>query len=507
MSDYTPDWYQILGVSAQAEPEDIRAAYRALARRFHPDVNSNPGVGSQFREIVSAYGVLNDVLERQKYDIKRRSESSDRALTLRVTLSQRNLTVLSEPQVLYVLAELLPERAQSLKQMETRLNLMLVLDHSVSMRGQRLERLKVAANQIIEQLSNQDVFGVVGFSDRAEVIVASKPLTDKAEVRAKVAMIQAYGGTEIFQGMQAGMSEARRHASRKYVNHIILLTDGRTYGDEPQALELADRAAKEGIGISAMGIGDEWNDTFLDQLASRTGGTSEYINSPSAVVRFLNDKVRVLGQAYAERVKISIAPDSDMKLESAFRLAPSAQPIDIQNDPIMMGALQLGGIASALFQLQISPLATPGFRSLLRIDVTADMLRQQQFGYKIIQDISTEVVTQPPNDETPLAIVDALNRLTLYKMQEKAEDAVARGDTREATRRLENLATRLFSSGEPELAQAAMAEAQRVSNTSALSDGGQKMLKYGTRLLIGANAGPGSDTGALNNGAAFDGPS
>jgi Ca-activated chloride channel family protein len=501
MSDYAPDWYQVLGVSVQAAPEDIRAAYRALARRFHPDVNSNPGVASQFREIVTAYGILNDSIERQRYDSKREADNGLQALTLRVTLSQRSLSLLNEPQVLYVLAELLPERVQSLKQMETRLNLTLVLDHSVSMRGQRLDRLKAAAYQIIEQLNNQDIFGVVGFSDRADVLVPSGPLKDKAEVRAQIAIMQATGGTEIFQGLQAGMTEARRHASRKYVNHIILLTDGRTYGDEPQALELADHAAKEGIGISAMGIGDEWNDTFLDQLASRTGGTSEYINSPATVVRFLNDKVRALGQSYAERLKISIAPDADIKLESAFRLSPNAQPVDINSDPILLGALQLGGIASALFQLQIGPLATPGFRSLLRIDATGDVLRQQRFGYKVVQDISTEVITQSSTEEPPLAIIDALNKLTLYRMHEKAEQALARGDVREATRRLETLATRLFSSGQPELAQAAVDEAQRVASTSALSDGGQKALKYGTRLLIGATASAGSDTQSLKASA------
>lgn len=83
-----------------------------------------------------------------------------------------------------------------------------------------------------------------------------------------------------------------------------------------------------------------------------------------------------------------------------------------------------------------------------------------------------------------MAILDALGKLTLHRMQQKAEEAVKRGDVREATRRLENLATRLLAAGHDELAQQAISEAQRVSSTSALSDEGQKRLKYGTRMLL-----------------------
>src|SRR5205085_4723534 len=139
---------------------------------------------------------------------------------------------------------------------------------------------------------------------------------------------------------------------------------------------------------SAMGIGDEWNDTFLDQLASRTGGTSQYISTPRDVVRFLNDRVRALGRALAERVTISLAPDPDVKIESAFRLTPTPQPVSVETDPIPLGQLQMGSNTSIIFQLQVPALQKVGFRSLLRIDVTADILREQRQDYKLITDSS-----------------------------------------------------------------------------------------------------------------------
>jgi len=69
-------------------------------------------------------------------------------------------------------------------------------------------------------------------------------------------------------------------------------------------------------------------------------------------------------------------------------------------------------------------------------------------------------------------------------MQERAQEALESGDVREATRRLDFLATRLFEMGEKELSLQARAESQRVSMTNALSEKGRKDLKYHTRSLL-----------------------
>jgi curved DNA-binding protein len=62
------DYYAVLGVSKDASPEDIQKAYRKLARKYHPDVNKDPGAESRFKEIAEAKEVLGDPEKRQKYD-------------------------------------------------------------------------------------------------------------------------------------------------------------------------------------------------------------------------------------------------------------------------------------------------------------------------------------------------------------------------------------------------------------------------------------------------------
>ncbi len=62
------DYYGILGVSRAATAEEIQKAYRKLARKYHPDVNREPGAEARFKEIAEAYEVLKDPEKRQRYD-------------------------------------------------------------------------------------------------------------------------------------------------------------------------------------------------------------------------------------------------------------------------------------------------------------------------------------------------------------------------------------------------------------------------------------------------------
>lgn len=73
MAGATKDFYEILGVSEKAEADEIKKAYRKLAKKYHPDANADdPAAADRFKEIGEAYSVLSDPEKRKKYDQMRR---------------------------------------------------------------------------------------------------------------------------------------------------------------------------------------------------------------------------------------------------------------------------------------------------------------------------------------------------------------------------------------------------------------------------------------------------
>ena len=86
------DYYQILGVPKNATEKEIKAAYRKLARKWHPDANPNDKEAAEekFKEIQEAYEVLGDPEKRKKYDAlgrdwKRASDQAEQHQTHRTT--------------------------------------------------------------------------------------------------------------------------------------------------------------------------------------------------------------------------------------------------------------------------------------------------------------------------------------------------------------------------------------------------------------------------------------
>jgi len=481
-----PDYYAILGVSPTASDDDIRKAYRRAAQRFHPDVNQAPGASLIFAEINEANDVLSDGLQRADYDRTIGDQLfSTEGLTVTTRYSRNYLTQSPEPQLVYALVKLQPRMERNLSS-QAPLNTALVIDRSTSMKdGNRLQQVKAAVHQMIDDMSSEDIISIVAFSDDADVLIPAQRRADVHQMKAQVSMLTAGGATAIHAGLAAGVRQIERHLDSRYVNRLILITDGRTFGDEQDCLDLAVSAHERGIGISGMGIGEDWHDEFLDALATSTGGSSSYIASPTAMVRFLNDRVRSLASAYAERARIVAVPASRVELTGITRLAPNAMTMPLGDQPVPLGTIDGLTATAILLQFQVdASQAETGEFYLGRVSVGGDMLGTQPGIVHIVQDLKVEITDYMVEEEPPPDLVEALGSLMLYRLQDRAREALDEGNFVEATRKLEALATRLFENGEDHLAKAALNEAQRVARTQSLSEEGAKQLKYGTRSLM-----------------------
>ncbi|MGZ9224053.1 MAG: DnaJ domain-containing protein [Anaerolineales bacterium] len=488
MSVYQQDYYALLGIMRNASQEEIKRAYFDAAQKFHPDKNSAAGETEIFLGIQQAYEVLSNPQRRAQYDaILPAEENLILPYEYRLLYSRPNLVQLDEPQMLYVLLEIeAPARARQAP--APPLNVCLVLDRSTSMQGEKMDTVKSAAIQVLRNLRPQDILSVVAFSDRAEVIIPASYLQDRQRLEAKIQMIQPSGATEMLQGLELGVKEVMRSLDSKRINHIILLTDGHTYGDEQQCLELASNLAEHGIGISGMGIGQEWNDIFLDVLSTRTGGSSAYIAQPQDIKRVLLEKFNALAHTYSEDVILELTPIADVELTYAFRIQPDPSPITLDESTLHLGSILQDNATRVIFEYIIRPKAVKSNSMTfsdgsLRVLIASHPMPVPALKMRLGRPVSDSPEAQPP----PPEIVQALSRLMLYRLQERAREEIEKGHIDTATRQLQALASNLLTQGERSLAQTIMLEVDHLQKQHALSGEGSKKISYGTRALLFAS--------------------
>ena len=90
----------------------------------------------------------------------------------------------------------------------------------------------------------------------------------------------------------------------------------------------------------------------------------------------------------------------------------------------------------------------------------------------------------PAPEPPPAAIIQAISKLTLYRIQEKARAEVSAGEYDKASNHLQKLATHLLAQGERGLAHTIMLEVDHIEKEKSFSESGEKQIKYGTRALV-----------------------
>ncbi len=479
--DPQKDYYAVLGILGDADEEQVKKAYRDKARQYHPD-SADGGNAALFRDVQEAYEVLRDLSLRRSYDRQRekRGFSDSAPIALELLQNMRALPVLTTPQMLYVLLDIRAKK--DLAETRQRLNLALVIDRSTSMKGARMQNVKMAATDLLNALHPDDRLAIVAFSDRAEVLAPSDYVRNTNFFHSAIAAMTPGGGTEIYQGLLSGLRQVQNSTANNTVNHVILLTDGRTYGDEDFALSEARRAGAQNIGISALGIGEDWNDVFLDKLALYGGGISRYIHSPAEVRDVLQNEIRGLSNILAQRMQVEAILAQGVTIKNVHRAMPYMESLEYQaGQPISLGNLTVNDPVSIMLEIVVEE-QSAGDHRLVRFELQADEVPTSA-KVRLYQELRVEFSLAPKEEPISPRMLNILMRLNVFQLQERAWAALEGGNSKQATRYLEAAATKLFDMGYKELGQAAMSEVGRISQGGEPTGTGRKRLRYGTRAL------------------------
>lgn len=178
------------------------------------------------------------------------------------------------------LEEILPVRSNFEKEREKpSLAMVLVIDKSGSMGGEKMELAKDAARAAVELLGPRDSLGVIAFDGDSYWVSQLRSAADRATIDQQISTIQAGGGTNMYPAM-ADAYQALLTATAK-LKHCILLTDGvSTPGDfEGLAAEMAANR----ISVTAVAMGQGASEQLLEEIARVGGGRYYFCADPQSV--------------------------------------------------------------------------------------------------------------------------------------------------------------------------------------------------------------------------------
>ncbi len=218
------------------------------------------------------------------------------------------------------------------------LNLALVLDVSGSMYEEdgtgisRLKRIQDAAIAGIQKLKPTDTLTVVAFAHNSQVVLPPTPLVEMDKIKDVIMKVDMFdvdpGGTAMDQGIQLGLGEVEKNAGAGKLSQLFVLTDGETSGEQ-MCKELAKQSAGKKIKMNVIGVGTEWNQHLIKDLAKLSEGDWGYIdvNDATAAEKLFQQEFETLAAAGFLNVEMHLRPMKDIKVKRVRQVVPEIKEL------------------------------------------------------------------------------------------------------------------------------------------------------------------------------------
>jgi Ca-activated chloride channel family protein len=238
----------------------------------------------------------------------------------------------------------------------TPLNLALVIDRSGSMDApDKWPYLQESLRVFFRSLDPEDIVAVVGYDSKAEVVLPSQPVGHGGWIESTIRRLRPGGATNLHGGLMLGFEEVAKQYDIRRNNRVILLTDGIANRGVTNPDRIAGEALaynERGIYLSTIGLGLDYNDELLSQLARQGKGAYHFIDSAEEMDKVFRREVAGLVEKVARDVTVTVYPGQGVELVSLTgyegRLPEGPAAITLQE----MGS---GDNHVLLVRLEVSP--------------------------------------------------------------------------------------------------------------------------------------------------------
>ncbi len=393
---------------------------------------------------------------------------------------------MNQPQVLYAYFEVRP--ATAVGHIRLPLNFCLVLDRSGSMHGEKITQLRQAVEALVAQLQPTDFLSIVIFNNRANVLIPATPVSSLSDLPKHLAKLKADGGTNMAPAMRIGLEEISKYLGPDKASRLILLTDGQTL-TEDACEQQATEAGRMGVPIIALGLGSDWNEDLLIELGQRSGplGSAGLISRPEQIQAIFQEVLTEM-KVIARHLSFRLLLAQGVEARRVWQVVPLIKDISldaVQGQTVITELPELSQAGTAFLVEILVPPRRPGTYRFAQGEVWYDVPAQGLGQQKESVNLMAEVTLNPPQaQQVNGRVMSIVEKVTAFKLQTQALSEASAGNLAAATQKLRAAHTILLDQGELELAQNALAEAQRLEQGLGLSNEGKKTVRLQSSKTI-----------------------
>jgi Ca-activated chloride channel family protein len=211
-------------------------------------------------------------------------------------------------------------------------DLVVVMDHSGSMQGQKLDHAKEALLGLIDRIGDDDRLGVVIFDDATRVLFPLEaPSASRRELwRGSVRAVESEGGTSILAGLDVGLGLMGEHAPGR-TTRVLLLSDGQDPTALPTLLSRARGIVSRQAVLSTLGIGQDFDERVMTSLASAGTGAFYYMAKPDMLPAMLDAELKTATETYASGAQLRLHVGDGVRVTNAGGL-----PLEVQGGDVIV---------------------------------------------------------------------------------------------------------------------------------------------------------------------------
>lgn len=349
-----------------------------------------------------------------------------------------------------------------------KLSIIVCVDTSSSMAGQKIEYAKMSLLKMIDHLKADDYFGIVSFDNSARVVAPLSSISNgKDTLRKLVGGLRPSGSTNFADGMLKAIDMLKNEdLGSNYIQRVIMFTDGQANvgpaKTAPELIQLFKANAPDFISASAFGYGlgqGDFDPEFLSSFAKEGRGNYAHVEDPDKALKAFGTELGGLASTYATGLSIQVTPLAGHRVEQVV------SDVDAEEEITGEVQIQVPDILSEetrhiVMAVKLAEQKVPGPRSVNVFDVRVTYNTFDSVGKKEINSIDAKAKVQfvkaGEEQKKPTEVLDDIVGLAqLVRAQLEAEEQAKKGNFEAASLKLQGLGENLTQRGRSRLAAAA----------------------------------------------------